>query len=868
MTQPTATQQAAARPAARRRRPATLAALAALTLAMAAAAPAAAQKPPKSPSGATPAPARALAAAAGAVTDDRHRPLPGALVVATLADIGAGAAKGSIGDTDAPALAQALTDDRGRFRLPGLPAGARVTLTATFLGHDPAQATITAGDPAETSLALARRDIMFDEVVVAATRATSQMPVTHSTLTRAQVAERNAGVETPLMLALMPSVVATSEGGAGIGNAQLRIRGVDPSRINVTIDGVPVNDGESQSVFWVNMPDLASSVDDAQVQRGVGTSGGGTAAFGGAVNLRTRAPQATPHASLDLAGGAFSTLRATATAGSGLLAERLSVETRVTRQRSDGYVRGGGSDHKGLSAAAALQGAKSRLKLNILHGEQHTGITWEGTPGHMLDIDPTYNPAGLYHDDQGNELFYSDQKDNYRQTHYHLTGSRQLGGSLTASATLHLTTGEGYYEEYKEDKAYADYALAPPAAGGDTAFVSDFVQQEWMDNVFYGAVASAAYDAGRGLQAAAGGGWNRMDGDHFGRLLWAERGGADIGHEYYRNNGLKDDWNLFAKALWTTGGGRLRLFGDMQLRGVAYRMAGPDKDQQPLDQSHRWLFANPKAGAVWRLAGGGELQASVGMTHREPARADLKDALKGGQKHTPRPERLVDIEAGYRLAGERAAVEANLYYMRYKDQLVATGRLSDAGYALMDNVERSYRAGVELIAGAKVGRRLRLDANATLSRNRILGYTDYVDLYDSPDAWNPLPQQATALGDTEISFSPAVVGAAIATIDAGRGFSLSWESKYVGRQYLDNTSSPDRRLPAYWVNNLRAGWRGQAAGARALYAQLSVNNILDARYASSAWVYRARFATGGEYREDGYYPQAGVHLTARVGFEF
>lgn len=760
------------------------------------------------------------------------------------------------------------TNTDGSFALKRLNAGSYV-ISASYIGYNTERMEITIPETLHIDIVLKAATVMCDEVVVNSTRASRRMPIAQSAMTKDDIRGNNATADIPVMLETMPSVVSTTEGGAGIGNTSFRIRGTDMSRINVTVNNIPLNEAESQSVFWVNMPDFSSSVDNVQIQRGVGTSTNGAAAFGATVNFQTSSVEPEPFANVDLVYGSFNTFKTSANIGTGLMKNGFNFEGRMSKVSSDGYIDRGKSDHQSLFITAAWYGERNLIRFNLIHGEEHTGITWEGTPGYMLQTNRTYNPAGEYTDANGETRYYDNQTDNYWQTHYHLMASHSFSDKLRANVTLHATDGRGYYEEYKTNKKFAGYYGLPPVIiGADTITKANFVHRKQMDNIFYGAIASLNYNTGS-IDATAGGSWNQYDGDHFGNIIWASvNNGIDPNYEWYRNNGLKTDWNVFAKAIWQASNS-LILFADAQYRSVKYELSGIDSDVLPLDQQHQWNFFNPKFGLSVNVNASNSIYFSTGISNREPTRSDIKDAMKGTSNVVPKSERLTDFELGYKFKHPAVAADLNLYYMKYKNQLVLTGELSDVGYALMDNVPDSYRAGIELIVAVKPASWIKWEANATFSKNIIKDFVEYVDLYDNTNDWNSLPQQANPLGNCTISFSPSVIGASVLNFYPTKNTSLAWISKFVGKQYIDNTQNETRMLDSYWVNNLKAEYRMNFKGTKSCFVQALVNNVLNLEYESNAWVYRAKFQSdNSEYREDGYFPQAGINFAIRVGVDF
>jgi len=760
------------------------------------------------------------------------------------------------------------TGKDGGFAINGLRSGSYV-LVVSYMGYDTKNVKVDVnGGNVNMNVTLEESSLMCDEVVVSSTRANTRMPIAQSTMNKEDVKNNNT-YDVPYLLEMMPSVVATSEGGTGIGNTSLRIRGTDMTRINVTVNGIPLNDAESQGVYWVDLPDFASSVDNVQVQRGVGTSTNGAGAFGATVNFQTTTLDADPYAGVDLLGGSYNTLKTTARIGSGLIDNHFTFDGRYSQIHSDGYIERGGSDHKSMFVSAAYHDEKNIVRFNAIYGEEHTAITWEGTPDFMMNVDRRYNPAGEYTNMFGVTSFYKDQKDNYWQTHYQLITSHSFSDNLTVNATFHLTDGKGYYEEYKDDKNFNQYYGLPYlVAGNDTVMYGDFIHRKWMNNAFYGSIFSLIYRQSN-FELTFGGAWNRYDGDHFGRIMWAEYyPGLPKDYEWYRNNGLKTDWNTYAKMLLQIND-FINVFADVQYRGIRYKIKGIDSYRKNIDRNNNWNFFNPKTGFIVNLNSSNEIYSSFGIANREPSREDIK-AYRGDEILRPKPERLYDFELGYKFNCQMLAINANLYYMKYKDQLVLTGELTDVGYAVMANVPNSYRTGIELSFGIKPADWMSVELNTTLSKNIIKDYTNYANLTDNTTDWGETGLTVTEyIGKSTISFSPSVVGAGKLTVMPVKNWNLAWTTKYVSKQYIDNTQNSNRMLDSYFVNNFSTRYDIKLKGSKSIYIQGLINNVLNVKYSSNAWVYRTLFQSGEpEYVEIGYYPQATRNFLVRLGIEF
>jgi len=685
----------------------------------------------------------------------------------------------------------------------------------------------------------------------------------YSTVGNEELRERDLTRDMPYLLSLTPSVVETSDAGTGIGYTSLRIRGSDASRINITLDGIPLNDPESQQVFWVDLPDLASSAGSIQVQRGVGTSTNGAGAFGASVNISTMTPPTDAGAAADISYGSFNTSRLTAKAWTGMLSDRFSMIVRASQIRSDGFVDHSAADIKSAMVSGLWSAPSDMIRFNVITGSEKTGISWWGVPAEVLPVNRRYNPAGEYTDANGDIRYYEDETDVYTQNHYHLFHTHLFPGSVTLSTGLHLTTGLGYYEEQKSDISLFEYGLSDMFPADPILREQDIVQRKWLDNMFYGAVLSLVKQ-GATTEWTLGGAINRYDGDHYGTILWMENpGDISPGHEWYRNNGLKDEMNLYGKVS-TSLTGNLSGFLDMQLRHIRYRFEGPDDDMKDLGGSHRFLFFNPKAGLFWNNGNGSEAFVSVAVAHREPTRADYKEAA-GDPAATPGRERLTDFEGGYTFRTSGAALGVNLYYMRYLDQLVPTGKISNTGYPVMTNVPESYRAGVELSGSYRPSPLAALKMNLTLSRSRIMDFRNYYFNYNTED-WSE-EYLFSDLGTVDIAYSPRLTGSAELEVNPLKNLSFSLTGKYVGRQYFDNTMSADRVIDPYFVSNLSSAYGIKFKKAGELTLRFTVNNLFNSLYENNAY--------GGMWTEDGeektwayFFPQAGINWMAGISLSF
>ena len=720
------------------------------------------------------------------------------------------------------------------------------------------------------------RLINLQEVQVVSTRAGVNIPVAYTNIGKEEIKKQNFGQDIPFLLTLSPSVVATSDAGAGIGYTNFRIRGTDATRINVTTNGIPLNDSESHGVFWVNMPDIASSLEDLQVQRGVGTSTNGAGAFGASINMKTENLSNKAYGELSGTYGAFNTTKAQVKMGTGLLNKHWAFDARISGINSDGFIDRASTDLKSYFAQAGYYGANTVLKFITFRGEEKTYHAWDGVPKDKLETDRTYNPSGYMGDDaNGNPMYYENQTDNYKQTHYQFLLTHTFTPSLTLNAGLHYTRGKGYYEEYKTDRKLLEYGLIPFEYRNETVKKSDLVRQKWLDNHFGGGVVSLNYKKNR-WDLTFGGAANRYDGDHFGKVIWVKNyiGNLSPDHTFYESNGTKTDANVYLKATYSITEG-LTAYGDIQYRLIDYSIDGQNDtwdwingEMQKLDVNKNFNFFNPKAGLHYQINQNQKVFASAAIAHREPARNNYTDA---SFNEKPKAERMIDYEAGYNFSTPLYSFGANLYYMKYKDQLVLTGKVNEIGEMLTSNIPDSYRAGIELMAAAQLTSWLRWDVNATFSKNKVKNYTEFVDLYD--ENWDLASQVENKLGTTTLAFSPSVVANSMLSASY-KGWSAGLQSNYVGKQYIDNTSSNDRALDAYFVNNLRLGYTFSLKGLKSASVNLLVNNLFNEEYESNAWVYSyyqqpdASAGTRDRYADFGYFPQAGTHVLANLTLRF
>ena len=783
----------------------------------------------------------------GVVADEENQPLLGANIMLT--ELGRGV----------------VTQKNGAFVMNRVPGGSYI-LVITFVGYESHSAPVVVDRDLDLgTIAMERATILGEEVIVTATRAGTKTPVAFSNLDSEEITSRNFGQDVPYLLASTPSLVTSSDAGHGIGYTSMRIRGTDSNRINVTINGIPLNDAESHSVYWVDLPDIATSVDNIQIQRGVGTSTNGAAAFGASVNFQTRKLEKEPYAIYEGTLGSFNTYRNTISAGSGLIKDHFSVDMRLSDLHSDGYIDRSWTNLKSYYISAAYHNVNTLVKFVTFSGTEELYQAWNGLPSYLLESNRTYNGLGSYTDQEGNMVFYDNQVDHYKQTHYQLHLSRSFNEKWYANAALHYTRGAGYYEQYKEDESLSDYLLDDVTIGGDTITETNLIRRKWLENDFYGIVGGLHYEGDR-IGAVLGGGWNLYDGDHYGTVIWAQYpGNSEIRHRWYENAGRKTDWNTYVKANWNAGD-RLSLFVDLQLRGIDYGIKGSDDDLRDIGQEHNYLFFNPKAGFNYQINQSQRAYLFVARANREPNRSNFVDADPAGP--VPVKESMLDYEAGYTLQSSIYSLNANLYYMDYTDQLVLTGEINDVGSAIMTNVKDSYRAGIEVSGSIKPNTWFRWDLNATFSQNKILNYKGYVDNWDYwSDPENEPYQVVEELGTSNLSFSPSVMFNSKLDVEPLKEFHLSLISRYVGKQFIDNTSSEARILNPYFVNDLRVSYAFYPQFMEEIAVHIQVSNLFNVQYETNAWIYRY-YSEGEEGVYDGFFPQAGTHVMAGIRLKF
>ncbi|HWA33458.1 MAG TPA: TonB-dependent receptor [Cyclobacteriaceae bacterium] len=769
-----------------------------------------------------------------------------------------------------------VTDEQGRYSFNNLPSG-NYDIRVRFLGYTDRLQNVGIQENSTINFLLDASTVLTDEVVVLSTRANEKTPTTYSNLNKVAIQKQNFGQDLPMILNWSPSVVTTSDAGAGVGYTGIRIRGSDATRINVTLNGIPYNDSESQGVYWVDVPDIATSTQSMQIQRGVGTSSNGAGAFGATINLQTNTRNDQSYADVINSFGSFGTHKHTIGLGSGLINGKFVFDGRMSKINSDGFIDRASSDLSSYYFSGGYYGKKTIIKAIAFGGKEITYQSWYGVPQSRLNNDVPAMMATAADEGWNNEqtqnllnsnartfnpYTYKDQVDNYGQYHYQVHVSQQFEPSFTGNVSLHTTLGKGYYEEFRYDDSFSKYGLPAAVIGSDTIKSSDLVRRRWLDNYFYGFTWSLNYEKNK-LTSVLGGGWNTYSGDHFGEITWAAVAiNASKDHRYYFNNGKKDDFNVYWKNSYDLNS-RMNVFIDLQLRNVKYAASGTENELQPFNVNANYTFFNPKIGYTYSVSAQDQFYISYSVGNREPVRDDFVNTPQAQQ---PKNESLYDLELGLRKKGERGYINMNYYLMTYKNQLVLTGALNDVGAAIRTNVDDSYRMGLEIDGMLRVTDRLSWNANLTLSRNKIKEFTEV--LYDYGVNYDEYTEQKKTYSNTDISFSPEIIAGSSLIYRLFRNFDMTLLSKYVGKQYLDNTSNEDRKIDAYITNDVRLNYSVKPSWMREISISFLLNNIFDVKYSSNGYTYGFYAGLSDPHRQNYYYPQAGRNFIAMVALRF
>lgn len=766
------------------------------------------------------------------------------------------------------------SDENGNFTIKDIELG-QYRIKVSLLGYGEYDNHIYIEKNINMDIVLEKKSIKLNDININAVRSNEKMPFAYKNIGKDKISDKNTGEDIPYLLKSTPSVVTTSDAGAGIGYTGIRIRGTDPTRINVTVNGIPLNDAESQQVYWVDLPDLAGSTESIQIQRGVGSSTNGAGAFGGTINVNTEKTNVDPYLSIDSGIGSFNTNKLSVKAGTGLMNQKYSIDIRYSLINSDGYIDRASSNLNSFFMSATRIYNNSSIKFNAIIGKEKTYQAWYGLPIQYKTIDSlrTYNNAGT--DYFKKEPAYNNQVDDYSQNHFQLFYNKKINDNIVLNLASHYTKGSGFYEQYKVDEDLIDYNL-------DTTELTtaDLIRRKWLSNDFYGLVYSLRVINDKS-NLIIGGAANRYDGDHFG-IVDSIVGvlGYERNQGYYKNRGVKNDFNIYTKYIYSISD-KLDMYGDLQYRYVDYSILGNDDDGRDIDLNDSHNFLNPKFGLKYKLSESLSAYSSFSIAQKEPNRSDYLNTSNGV---LPKSEKLNDLELGFTFNTKSIYAGATFYNMSYKDQLILTGKLDDVGNPIRENIADSYRRGIELEFSSKINDYLNFEANTTLSQNKIKEYKELISNWD--DYANPIEIDHE---NTDISFSPSTI--------AGGGLSLDLLSimnakkygnlylsifhKFIGKQYLDNTMSDKAALDAYNFTNLGIKYKISKGIFKNIELSFKVNNALNKKYITNGWVGRVKSegydptsdpyteAEGnGIYHYMGVYPQALRNYMLRLKIDF
>ena len=774
---------------------------------------------------------------------------------------------------------QVNSDSQGKFEFTQLPiSDSTYTILVEKPGFLAQSMTISAISKEELRILLFTSMKTLEDVQVSTTRLSDYS--TSAMLVRKinPLERKNFGQDIPVLLEATPSLVTTSDAGAGVGYTGLRIRGVDATRINVTINGIPVNDPESHAVYWVNMPDLASSIENIQIQRGVGSSTNGAASFGASLNIKTQDVSEKPFGSIDQSVGSFGTYKTTIKAGTGIINKHFSLETRMSSIQSNGYLDRASSDLKSYFLSAAYIGKKSIVKTIIFSGKEITYQAWNGTPESRVNGDTaamnTYaDRNGLSSEERENLLnsgrtynyySYKNEVDNYQQDNYQLHFTHTFNDKLILNLAGHYTYGRGYYEQYRKGENLVDYGLNPVMIESDTVQQTDLIRRLWLDNDFVGAVYGVTYKPTAHLDFVFGGSTNTYFGRHFGELVWAQyASNSEIYQRYYTNDSRKSELSSYVKAVYKRE--RFDVYTDLQFRHVDYTFVGKELvNGTPADvtQAVQFNFFNPKVGGSFKINSNQMLFLNGGISHREPVRADF---VASTAQNRPTFETLQDVEFGHQMNNSHLTLTTNLYWMNYQNQLLLKGEINDVGAYIHSNVAKSYRLGVEVYGSYRFDKKLKLTGGVTLSQNKIAQFNEYLDTY--LDTLPYYTQQVLTHTNTNMSFSPNITGNIGFEWVPIENFNIAWMTKLVGRQFLDNTGNINRSIDPFNFSNIQFNYSIFDKFCKEIQFGLMVNNIFNQMYSNNGYTFS--YANGGQTTtENFYYPQAGRNFMARVLLKF
>ena len=764
----------------------------------------------------------------------------------------------------------AQSDAEGNYELRKITGGQHI-IQASFIGFQTYTDTVELFENKVFDIQLQEDIIMMEEVIVKATRAEDKSAMAYTNLK--EIAEQNLGQDLPYLLNQQPSVVLTSDAGAGIGYTDIKIRGVDASRINVTINGIPVNDAESQGTYWVDLPDIASSIDNIQVQRGVGTSTNGAGAFGASINILTSKLNPKSYGEYNTSCGSFNTFKNTLNVGTGLIDKKFAFDMRLSKISSDGFIDMASSNLKSYYFSGAYFGKKTIVKFITFSGLEENYQAWNGIPDSRLNGDKNgmddyiirngLDSADAQHllnskSNTYNQFTFKSQVDHYKQDYYQLHFIHEFNGRWNSNVSFHYTKGKGYYEEYKKNQSFYDYGLSNITIGTDTINTTDLVRRRWLDNDFYGTTFSLNYNSNSNISGTLGGALNNYEGRHFGEITWARYAlNSELHNNYYKNNATKTDGNIFIKINYLMLK-KINLFVDMQYRLVNYSFLGYDNALKNVQQNISLGFINPKIGINYNINTYTNVYASYSIGNKEPRRSDY---IQSSSNSRPSFETLNDLELGYKQITKTIKWGINLYYMNYKNQLVLTGAINDVGSYNRTNVAKSYRRGLELECAVNLLKNFTWGGNATFSENKIINFQEFVDNYDS------VAQRLNTFSKTNLAFSPNIILGSTFTFEPFKNFKINFINKYVGEQFLDNSSNNFRKLNSFFVNDMRINYTFNTQHIREIAFILAVYNLFNEQYESNGYTYT--YINGGKQTvENFYFPQAGINFMAGLSFKF
>lgn len=766
-----------------------------------------------------------------------------------------------------------ISDKDGLIKLQDIRNGNH-TIQVSFVGYQTWTQRIQVAHDMTLTVQLDPKTIRTEEVLVVSTRAKKNAPTTFKNISKDEISKNNLGQDIPYLLNQTPSVQVNSDAGAGIGYTSMTIRGSDNQRINVTLNGIPLNDAESMGSFFVNLPDFASSTETIQVQRGIGTSTNGAGSFGASLNIQSNTLAEKPYTELNNSFGSYNTWKNTVKLGTGLINDKFAFNARLSRISSNGYIERGSSNLQSFYIDGGYYGKKHTLKGIVFWGKEKTYQAWNGVPEPLITGDRSrmedYAVNGLGISGAEKDRFmnagrnynlytYHNQTDNYTQKHHQLHYTNILSDKLTLNTALHYTRGYGYYEEFRQGDKLSKYGLPNVTLGNDTIKTTDLVRRRWLDNYFYGMTYSLHYRPNDQLEIIWGGAYNQYKGKHYGQVIWAQYASTGfLDDNYYFGKSQKNDFSNFLKVDYKLD--KWIFMADVQYRNFDYRMYGDDDKVKNYNYHPKFNFLNPKFGATYLLNDQANIYASYAFAQKEPVRKDFIE--KNSKLPDPTPEKMQDIEVGYRFTNTTFNFGLNGYGMFYKDQLIPTGEISDTGSPIRQNVKDSYRIGIEFDGSWNINKQLNWKATATFSQNKINNFEEIIK------DWNGVePDTKIFYSKTDIALSPNMILSSNFSYSPIEPLTFSLLSKFVGRQYLDNSSAKERSISSYFVNNLLANYNFAAFGLKNINVSLQVNNLLNDKYETSGYTFGAIDGDTRKYYNF-YFPQAPTNFMLGLNIKF